>query len=342
MWLWRNPEIKKYGTWYSIVTLLATCGAGICFGFWSAVYLLIFAILAAILFWCAAKERYEFLSALSQNLDYLLHTQEPLQFVPDMEGELALLSSEIQKLTQKLLEQAEEVQKEKEYLKDSIADISHQIRTPLTSIRLLLSQLQRAGATQEEKRDCLMEIRRLLTRMEWQVSVLLKIARLDAGSVVMENKEVSLEEIITNAWKPLEILAEVKDISFCKKIGKKIFVQGDEGWLVEAVGNLLKNCVEHLQEGGTVWITALQNPLYTEVCIADNGPGISSKELPHIFERFYRGKHLQETDCVMEEHAGIGLALAQKIIREQNGSITAKNRTAGGIEFIIRFYVGAR
>lgn len=342
MWLWRNPEIKKYGTWYSIVTLLATCGAGICFGFWSAVYLLIFAALAAILFWCAAKERYEFLSALSQNLDYLLHTQEPLQFVPDTEGELALLSSEIQKLTQRLLEQAEDVQKDKMYLKDSITDISHQIRTPLTSVRLLLSQLQRAEMNQEEKRVCLMEIRRQLTRIEWQVSVLLKIARLDSGTVAMENKKIAVEDIIEDAWKPVEILAEVKQITLYSKIHKNICVQGDKEWLVEAVGNLLKNCVEHLQEGGTVWITALQNPLYTELRIADNGPGISPEELPHVFERFYRGKHLRKTDSAVEEHVGIGLALAQKIIREQNGSITAKNRMEGGLAFTIRFYVGAK
>ncbi len=342
MWLWRNPEIRKYGNIYVILALLAAAGAGFCFGVPAALYVAVFSIAGAVLFWCAAKKRYEALSALSQQLDQILHSQQALQFVPDEEGELALLSSEIQKLTLRLTEQAEEMQRDKEYLKDSIADISHQIRTPLTAIRLLLSRLQRREACDGKEIDmeCIREIRSLLSRMEWQVSVLLKIARLESGTIVMEENEVSVARTVEKAWEPLVILADIKEIALRTDVPEHISFRGDESWTVEAVGNLLKNCAEHLQKGGCLWITAAENPLYTELTVADNGPGILPEQLPHLFERFYRGNISGDESSGAGEHAGIGLALAQMIIRAQNGTIEAMNRPGGGAKFQIRFYKG--
>ena len=353
MWLWRNPEIKRYGYRYGILSLLAVFCAGLCFGLAAAAYVSVFCLAGGILFWQATKKRYEALSALSARLDVLLHSQTPLQFTPDEEGELALLSSEIQKLTLRLSEQAWQLERDKEYMKDSLADISHQIRTPLTSIRLLLSRLQRTANGDQEY---IREIRCLLTRMEWQVSVLLKIARLESGTVHMEENVLSMEEVVQKAWAPLVIQAELKGLAaqFC--VPEEILFYGDGGWTVEAVGNLLKNCAEHLPFGGRLWITASQNPLYTELLVADDGPGIPPEDLPHVFERFYRGagsymsgnngkadtgEPRPEGDRDVygqEEHAGIGLALARQIIREQGGTLTVKNRPEGGVEFTIRFY----
>ncbi len=354
MWLWRNPEIKKHSAVWGILTAAAVGGA-VCFcGRAAAIYVFAVCAAAGLLFWKWTEKRYEDLSELSAQLNQLLHSPHPLRFVPDEEGELALLSSEIQKLTLRLVEQTEELKREKKYLKDSLADVSHQIRTPLTSIRMIVPRLSRPDLPDAQRMEYAREISRLLNRMEWQVSVLLKIARLESGTVQMERRRVNVRQAAEKAWEPLAIPAELKSIAIKIDAEGNPCFQGDLAWTVEALGNILKNCVEHLPAGGRIEITAGQNPIYTELCIADNGPGIPQKELPHLFERFYRGagaeavpgEDLSGADTASEarvdEHAGIGLALAQMIIREQNGIIQAENRREGGTEFQIRFYQKAK
>ena len=182
----------------------------------------------------------------------------------------------------------------------------------------------------------------------------MKIARLESGTVQMERRRVNVRQAAEKAWEPLAIPAELKSIAIKIDAEGNPCFQGDLAWTVEALGNILKNCVEYLPAGGRIEITAVQNPIYTELCIADNGPGIPQEELPHLFERFYRGagaeavpgEDLSGADTASEarvdEHAGIGLALAQMIIREQNGIIQAENRREGGTEFQIRFYQKAK
>lgn len=339
MWLWRNPEIKKHGLIWGVLTVAAVLGAAVFYGLTAAVYVCVVCAMAGFLFWKWTKKRYEAISELSLQLNELLHSPWPLQFVPDEEGELALLSSEIQKLTLRLVEQTEELKKEKAYLKDSLADVSHQIRTPLTSIRMIVPRMGRPNLPENRRAEYVREISRLLNRMEWQVSVLLKIARLESGTVKMENKPVEVWRAVEQAWEPLAIPAELKNIAFKINVKGSPCFQGDLSWTVEAFGNILKNCVEHVQNGGFIEVTAIQNPVYTELCIADNGPGFPEEELPYLFHRFFRGA--QEASAMNAgEHAGIGLALAQMIIRSQNGTIRAKKRRECGAEFQIRFYRG--
>lgn len=363
MWLWRNPEIKQHGAAWGILTAAAVFGAAFLYGWTVAFYMFVVCVAAGFLFWKWTEKRYEDISELSAQLNQLLHSPQPLRFVPDEEGELALLSSEIQKLTLRLVEQAEELKKEKKYLKDSLADVSHQIRTPLTSIRMIVPRLRRPDLSDVQRMEYVREISSLLNRMEWQVSVLLKIARLESGTVQMEREMVNMWQAAEKAWEPLAISAELKDITLKINIKKSFCFHGNLAWTVEALGNILKNCVEHLQEGGRIEISASQNPICSELRIADNGPGIPQKELPHLFERFYRGdgavtaseevlpgagaaaageKTSSSIDRTykarVDEHAGIGLALAQMIIRKQNGTIQAENRREGGAEFQIRFY----
>ena len=386
MWLWRNPEIKKHSVVWGFLTAAAVFGAVLFCGLAAAVYVFVVCLAAGLLFWKWTEKRYEDISELSARLNHLLHSPHPLQFVPDEEGELALLSSEIQKLTLRLVEQAEELKKEKAYLKDSLADVSHQIRTPLTSIRMIAPRLCRPDLPDAQRIEYAREISRLLNRMEWQVSVLLKIARLESGTVQMESAPVNVRQAVDQAWEPLAIPAELKNIALKINVEGSPCFQGDLAWTVEALGNVLKNCVEHLSEGEWIELTASQNPIYTELCIADNGPGIPGEELTHLFERFYRGagtetareatlpdvgdaaiweenladaeaaihgETLSDTEAAhgatspdtetasaakVGENAGIGLALAQMIVRAQNGSIRAGNRRGGGAEFQIRFY----
>lgn len=361
MWLWRNPEIKKQGFIWAGLTAAAVLGAAFLYGGTAAVYVFVVCAAAGGLFWKGTKKRYEAISALSAQLNHLLHSPRPLQFVPDEEGELALLSSEIQKMTLRLTEQAEELKKEKRHLKESLADVSHQIRTPLTSIRMIVPRLYRKGLPDARRKEYVREISRLLNRMEWQVSVLLKIARLESGTVELKRDPVSVREVVDQAWEPLAIPAELKNIAIEINVEENSCFQGDLAWTVEALGNVLKNCVEHLPDGGRIEIRAARNPIYTGICIADNGAGIPEEELPHLFERFYRGagavadgETVSGAGAVADEesaphdgstfkrgvgeNAGIGLALAQKIIHLQNGTIQARNRREGGAQFEIRFY----
>lgn len=361
MWLWRNPEIKKQGLLWAGLTVAAVFGTAFFDGWTAAVCVFVVCAAAGSLFWKETKKRYEAISELSAQLNHLLHSPRPLQFVPDEEGELALLSSEIQKLMLRLTEQAEELKKEKRYLKDSLVDVSHQIRTPLTSVRMVVPRLYRKDLPDVRREEYVREISCLLNRMEWQVSVLLKIARLESGTVELKRSSVQVREAVKKAWEPLAILAELKNIAIEINAESSPYFQGDFAWTVEALGNVLKNCVEHLPDGGRIEVHAARNPIYTEICIADNGAGIQEEELPHLFERFYRGigavsdgEIVSEAGAVADEesaphdggasasgvgeNAGIGLALAQKIIRLQNGTIQAKNRREGGAQFEIRFY----
>ena len=199
---------------------------------------------------------------------------------------------------------------------------------------MIVPRLYRKGLPDARREEYIREISRLLNRMEWQVSVLLKIARLESGTVELKRDPVLVREVVDQAWEPLAIPAELKNIAIEINVEENSCFQGDLAWTVEALGNVLKNCVEHLPDGGRIEIRAARNPIYTGICIADNGAGIPEEELPHLFERFYRGTSKRGVG----ENAGIGLALAQKIIHLQNGTIQARNRRKGGAQFEIRFY----
>lgn len=331
----RNPEVKKFVLIYMAFVVLAVFAGTLCFGVLEAVYLLVVCLGAMGLFLAFTGKRYADIADLSYQLDRILHGEERTTFVPDREGELAVLSGEIYKMTVRLQEQTELLQKEKSYLSSSIADISHQIRTPLTSIRLILSRLRRETISEEEKKEYVQETLSLLSRIEWLITALLKIAKLESGTVALEQKSISVKELVEKAWEPLEILAEIKEISLKMDILSEVCFVGDMSWSVEAVGNVLKNCMEHTEGRGFLTVEAGENPLYTEIVITDSGTGIGKEELPHLFERFYKGKNAST------ENVGIGLNLSRMIIHRQNGTIKADNVHPHGAMFVIRFYKGA-
>lgn len=288
MQFFRNPEIKRVLSIYIIFTLLAVVGAMNCNVF-VAIYVFVVCFIALLLFLLFTIKRYQDISYLSGQLDRILHGEERTNFAPDKEGELALLSSEIYKMTVRLQEQSELLQKEKNYLSSSIEDISHQIRTPLTSIRMIVPRLRREELSKEQKNEYVQEIIGLLSRIEWLVTALLKMARLESGTVVFEKYSIGIKDLITKAFAPLEILAEIKELSLEMVIPPDISFHGDFNWSVEAIVNILKNCIEHTPCKGGLKIEAAENPIYTEIIITDTGPGIPSKDLPHLFDRFYKG-----------------------------------------------------
>ena len=328
----QNPEIKQEGTFLVLFTLAAV-GLALWGGIGTPLYTFLLCLIFINVWLVRIYRQNQKLSDLSARIDAVLHGEETISFQDYSEGELSILQSELQKVTVRLREQKDRLQQDKIYLADSIADISHQIRTPLTSMNLLLSMLSQPELSEKQRIQHIHELSRLLDRIDRLITALLKISRLDAGVVQFEYKPVNLETLIRQAAEPLLIPMELREQSLV--IHAEGYFMGDMLWSEEAVSNILKNCMEHTPQGGRITVTASENALYSEICIEDEGPGISQKDLPHIFERFYKGENSNT------ESFGIGLALARMIVATQQGNVKAANRPDGGVSFTIRFYKGA-
>lgn len=333
MGFWRNKEIRRQ-MWASLLFVIFIGIIGVFFFPENLLYVIyvVFSSMGMALIWIFfTKKRYDRLRNLAVDVDRMLHGERNLNLAGYQEGELAILSNELEKLLLRLREQSDTLLKEKLYLSDSLADISHQLRTPLTSLHLLLARL--LEETDERKRRRLAyEGGQLLDRVDWLVNALLKISKIDAGTAVFSKERVGALEIVEKALGPLGIPMELREQAVVKEIEDQAGFLGDASWSTEALGNILKNCMEHMGQGGTLWIRGSENHLYTEFVIEDNGPGIDLEDLPHLFERFYKGKGASDSNV------GIGLALARMIVCAQNGTLKAENRPEGGARFIMRFY----
>lgn len=331
MKLLRNPEVSK-----AFYLQLVISGVAVFVTFWKYENFGWFVLLLCVFFisvYLANTElRYRKISELASDIDQILHGNDNIDLERYTEGELGILQSELYKLVVRLREHQQQLQNDKVYLADSIADISHQIRTPLTSINLLLSLLDEPDIVPEKRMKLTQELYGLLSRIDWLIVTLLKISRLDAGTVKFSNETVQIGVLLRNAVQPLLIPMELREQTL--KVVEKGQFSGDVTWTCEALTNIIKNCMEHTPNGGTIKLQAEENPLYTEIVICDNGTGIDEEDLPHIFERFYKGKHSSN------QSFGIGLALTRMIITAQNGTIKVENSVSGGAKFTIRFYKG--
>ncbi len=286
------------------------------------------------------KKRYSRLAKISDKIDAILHGDEHLSFEQYKEGELSVLSDEVEKLVIRLREQAENLKNDKVFLADSIADISHQIKTPLTSINLILNFLREEDITYDRRMDLVMELTTLAEKIKWQITTLLRISRLDADMVDFDIENIDMGKVIDEAYSLVEIPLDIRGIEFERSYEKKSKVKADKEWLVEALGNILKNCMEHSFNGGKISVTCEENTIYSRIVISDNGMGIAKEDLPHIFERFYKGKKKNDLDGHKSESVGIGLALSRSIITQFNGTIKVTSEVGKGTSFDIRFYKG--
>ncbi|HHY82815.1 MAG TPA: HAMP domain-containing histidine kinase [Clostridiales bacterium] len=283
---------------------------------------------------------------LVQSQDYTLDIRD------NSEGDISILKNEIYKITTLLREQAEALRADKIKLSDSIADISHQLKTPLTSL-IVLNDLLSGDPDPQTRQEFLHRAESQLERMQWLVSSLLKLSKLEAGTVVMKKELVSARSLIEKALEPLMVQIDSKQLNViigndsCNKTQSAdmneingsdhcavddVSFTGDFNWTLEAVTNIIKNCVEHTPNGGQIFISYDDNPIYTSIVISDNGKGIHKSDLPFIFQRFYKGRNAGD------DSVGIGLAMAKAIINEQNGDITVDSELGKGTAFSIKFY----
>ena len=334
MKLLQNPEVRRPVQIYCLFAVLVPA-LGFLLSPVCGLFALVICAVSLLFFLLVTGRRYRRIEELTRQLNTVLHSGSILEPGQEQEGELSILSTEIYKLTLRLQEQAEALRRDKLYLRDSLADLSHQLRTPLTSMQLIASRLTRPELSQEEKLSLVLELKKLLSQTEWLVSALLKLSQLESGTVPFQDQRVSLTELTETALAPLQVQLELKGLTLQMDISPEAGFQGDLLWSAQALGNVLKNCVEHTPEGGTITVTGTENQLYTQITVQDTGPGIATEELPHIFERFYRGS-------ARTQHGfGIGLALAKLILERQNGTIRAGNGDAGGALFELRYYRGA-
>ena len=328
-----NAELRREYL-ISIAAVLVLAGALYFLGWQASVGVLVAALILFCIRLFADIRRYRRISELSDGIDKILHGAEKVDFEEYKEGEVAILSSEIHKMVIRLREQASLLLADKRFLSDSIADIAHQLRTPLTSMNIIVDMFSDAELSDEKRFDLLAEMMQSLNRIEWLINTLLKMSKIDADTVLFETKEYKVRDMLRRAGDSLAVPLDINGVTLTIDAPDDAVVRGDMMWTCEAIGNILKNCMEHTPYGGKIEIHVKHTPIFTEIVIADTGTGIDKDDLPHVFERFYRGKVALNTSI------GIGLALSKMIVERQSGTIRAGNREEPetGAVFTVRFY----
>ncbi len=325
----RNKELKQMVIVFGGIVIVVTA-VGFRISMMAGMLELLSASLLGIIFLGFTRARYQKIAQLSEQIDLVLHNEEHLYIREAEEGELSVLQSEILKMTLRIREQNDALRREKTHLADSLADISHQLRTPLTSVNIILSLLEK-DTDQKEQKALLREAGELFQQMDFLLSSLLKLSRLDAGIVTFKKERIKIGSLVSDSLRPFLISMELHNIQVQTDIPEGIELFGDFRWLSEAFQNMIKNSMESVGDNGKIQIACVDNPIFTEITFHDDGAGIAEEDLPHIFERFYRSKDADATGY------GIGMALSRNIIMRQGGTIMAQNDPRGGAVFSVRF-----
>lgn len=274
------------------------------------------------------KQLIDRIDKLTQYLEEINLGKEPL--LTRQEDVFSHLEDEIYKTVTELRLARNSACKERQVMADNLADISHQLKTPLTSMSLM-SQLL-GEQVQEGQRPYVERLNHQILRLENLVSSLLTLSRLDAETLPIVPQKVGVYTLLVQAAEPVEEMARQKGIELVIQSQPDEDTFADPAWTAEAILNLIKNCIEHTPSGGTIRIAYEHNPLYIKITVCDTGPGFVSQEIPHLFQRFYRGKG------AAKDSIGIGLALSRSILEKQGGTIRADNPVEGGARFTIKLY----
>lgn len=286
-------------------------------------------IIIAILY---IKSRNKKLNEIKKYINEINNRNYELKIEDNSEDQLSDLKNELYKITVMLKEEAEKSKQDKESLKVSVQDISHQLKTPITSISIMLDNLKDNPKMDEKTRQrFIFEIDKQIENISFLIISLLKFSRLEAGVEDFIKEKINVKELISACLKRLEIPIDIKNQNIVIKGKEDSFFIGDYKWQEEAITNIIKNCIEHTDENKNIYINYEENNLYTKIQIIDEGNGIDKEDIKHIFERFYKGKDSSENSI------GIGLALAKTIIEKDNGYISCKSEKGKGTEFIIKY-----
>ena len=272
------------------------------------------------------------ISKITEYIKEINRKNYELKIKENGEDELSNLRNELYKITIMLKEEAENSKKDKKFLAKSLQDISHQIKTPLTSISIMLDEIKdNENMDDTTKQKFIYEISRQAENISFLTISLLKLSKLDSGTVEFEKEKYDLEKLVNEAIRNLEIPLEIKNQEVIISL-KEAYIIGDYKWTLEAITNIIKNCIEHTKENKKIYVEIRETNVYTELIIKDEGEGIDQKDLKHIFDRFYKGKNSSENSF------GIGLSLSKSILEKQNASITCTSKLNEGTTFKIYFY----
>lgn len=316
---------------FSAVVFTAATAACAFLNLWCALFCFAAGVLTVLIFMHYAQNRYREIVRLNDYLSRVCAGFYDLDVQDNAEGELSILKNNLYKIMLLLQSQNETLRKDKTYLAESLADISHQLKTPLTSVTMMCDLLK--IETDEEKRKQFTDIiESQAAKMNWLIITLLKISKLDAGTAEFHSDTVSVCTVLKKAAEPFLVTADLRNITLNFSGVSDFTFCGDENWSTEAVGNILKNCLEHMQDGGTLTVTTAHTTVYNLLRIEDDGCGITPADLPHIFERFYHGKNASA------DSVGIGLALSKTVFNREHAKIEVTSTEGVGTVFTVRFY----
>lgn len=294
--------------------------------------ILIFSIIIIIVFVLYNKRQKNKIKEITNYIEQINNKNYALDIQDNNEDELSVLKNELYKITVMLKEQAENSAKDKINLKNSLEDISHQLKTPLTSITIMLDNiLDSPDMDLQTRNEFIKDIYREIANIKFLVQNLLILSKFDANTITFNEKEEKLEDIIEEAKQNVASICDLKNIQILVEGKEDAKTTCDLKWQVEALTNILKNCAEHSNNNTKINVLYSENNMYSEIVIKDEGSGIDQKDLKHIFERFYKGKN-SDKDSI-----GIGLSLAKTIIEKDNGFITVDSELGKGTTFNIKY-----
>lgn len=320
------------------VALSALCGWA--WGSAAAMGCALCGVVSCALFCLFSKRRYDEVSRLADQVSAVVEQGRRLDLADYREGDVAVLGNQVAKMVAQLARTTEQLDREKRMMGDWMADISHQIRTPLTALSLTASAIERADGP-EERKALVRQLETRVDQLSWLVTALLRLAKLDAAALPLERRPVALDSLFDEALSPLVIAFDLRGVEARVDCQPGAGFLGDARWTAEALSNVLKNCLEHVGEGGVIRLVGREDAVACRIRVVDDGPGIAAKDLPHVFERFYRGAHpsdaAPERPDAFNDGFGIGLSLAQALVSAQGGTLRASNEPGEGARFDFTF-----
>lgn len=328
-----EEELKKYGINIeeinSIIAVQKQMKTNIIL---NIILIVLFSVLYMAIIFIYLKQRDKKINQITQYINEIKNRKYDLNINENSEDELSNLKNELYKITIMLKEKSEISRQDKEKIKMSVEDISHQLKTPLTSIMIMLDNLKdNPNMDEDTKQKFIFEISKQVDWINWLVISILKLSRLEADVVKFSNNKINVKKFIDEIIGNLEIPIEIKNQKISIEGDEDALFIGDYKWQQEAITNIIKNAIEHNKENGKITIKYEENVLFTKITIIDEGQGIAKEDLKHIFERFYKAQNSSDNSV------GIGLSLAKNIIEKNNGMINCKSEIGNGTEFIVKY-----